>query len=105
MNATEQYRRECEARHVLKMPDDKREEYYKGVQGYRKQVGLDYLVAEVNRQREIEARNLLGQPDKAREDYYRNVLDTRGRESVDALIAEVKRQRRLTRQKETALEV
>lgn len=105
MNNSEAFRRETEARHVLNMPDERRQEYYKGVVAHRKQSGLDYLVAEVKRQTEIEARNVLGKPDKEREDYYRNVLDSRGRESVDYLIAEVKRQRKLMRQKETALEI
>ena len=104
-NNSESFRREAEARHVLKLPDDKRQEYYRGVLRERKQAGLDYLVSEVKRQTEIEAKNLLGKPDKEREDYYRNVLGTRGRESVDTLITEVKRQRKLMRQKETALEI
>lgn len=53
MNNSEQYRRECEARQVMKMPDDKRQEYYRGVLAHRKQKGVDYLIAEVKRQRKL----------------------------------------------------
>jgi hypothetical protein len=51
MNNSPEYRRECEARFVLKMPYDKRMEHYRGVLEKRKQKGLDELIAEVNRQR------------------------------------------------------
>jgi len=52
--STEQFRRECEARHVLKMSDDKRQEYYKGVQAKRGQKGIDELLTEVKKQRRLE---------------------------------------------------
>lgn len=53
MNNSEAFRRECEARQVLKMPDDKRQEYYQGVLKHRGQAGVDYLIAEVKRQRKL----------------------------------------------------
>lgn len=53
MNNSEQYRRECEARHVMKMPEEKRMEYYRGVLKNRGQNGVDYLIAEVKRQRKL----------------------------------------------------
>ena len=53
MNNSEQYRRECEARYALKLPDDKRQEYYRGVLKHRGQAGVDYLLDEVKRQRKL----------------------------------------------------
>lgn len=53
MNNSPEYRRECEARQVLKMPQDKRQEYYRGVLAHRKQNGVDALIAEVKRQRKL----------------------------------------------------
>lgn len=52
-NNSESFRRETEARHVLKMPDEKRQEYYQGVLKHRGQAGVDYLIAEVKRQRKL----------------------------------------------------
>lgn len=105
MNNTETFRREAEARHVLKMPDDKREEYYEGVRFHRKQAGLDYLVAEVNRQRAIEAGNVLKLSGPERKKYYQDVLESRGKDSMNALIAAVKRQYQKTQKKELELEI
>lgn len=48
---SEQHRRACEARYVLKMPDDKRQAYYQGVLEKRGQKGVDELIAEVKKQR------------------------------------------------------
>jgi len=47
---SEEWRRICEARYVMKMSDGKRREYYDGVFEKRKQKGLDDLINEVNRQ-------------------------------------------------------
>lgn len=52
-NNSESFRREAEARHVLKMPDEKRQEYYQGVLKHRGQSGVDYLITEVKRQRKL----------------------------------------------------
>lgn len=53
MNNSETFRRECEARHALKLPDEKRQEYYLGVLKERGQAGVDYLITEVKRQRKL----------------------------------------------------
>ena len=53
-NNSEQHRRECEARHVLKQSDDQRQEYYKGVQSKRGQKGIDDLLNEVKKQMRLE---------------------------------------------------
>ena len=50
MNNSPEYRLECEARHVMKMPYEKKRDYYAGVLRERKQKGLDELINEVNRQ-------------------------------------------------------
>ena len=54
ISSDEQHRRECEARHALKMPDDKRQAYYQGVLEKRGQKGVDELIAEVKKQRRAE---------------------------------------------------
>jgi hypothetical protein len=55
---SEQYRRQCEARAVLRMTKEQRRRHYEGVLLHRKQGGLDYLKEEVKRQwekkREVE---------------------------------------------------
>jgi len=51
MNNSEDFRRECEARHVLKMEYDKRMNYYKGVLEKRGQESVNELIAEVKKQR------------------------------------------------------
>jgi hypothetical protein len=53
---SEQNRRECEARAVLKMTTKQRDAHYDGVLLHRKQKGLDYLKEEVKRQWEIQKR-------------------------------------------------
>ena len=53
MNNTEQFRRECEARFVLKMSDGKRQAYYRGVEAKRGTDAAHELVAEVKRQRKL----------------------------------------------------
>lgn len=50
VTATEQHRRECEARGVLKMPKAQRVAYYEGVEKHRGIKGLQYLIEEVKRQ-------------------------------------------------------
>lgn len=50
MNNSPEFKRECEARFVMKMTHEKRREYYSGVLRERKQKGLDELINEVNRQ-------------------------------------------------------
>lgn len=52
-NNSEEFRRECEARQVMKWTDDHRQEYYKGVQSKRGQKAAEELVAEVKRQRRL----------------------------------------------------
>ena len=101
MNNSEQYRRECEAREVLKMNPDKREEFYKGVLNHRKQRGLDALVAEVKRQLKLEAGRVVLLSDEKRQEYYRNAFEARGQKGVDELIAEVKKLRRELAKKQT----
>jgi hypothetical protein len=51
MNNSEQHRRDCEARHVLKMNDTDRQEYYKGVIAKRGRVKVNELIDDVNRMR------------------------------------------------------
>lgn len=52
-----EFRRECEAKHVIKMDPIQREDFYKGVLLHRRQKGLDELVAEVKKQRKILAQS------------------------------------------------
>lgn len=56
MNTSEQWRKECEARQVLKWGREKRQEYYTGVQRERGVKAKDALIAEVNRQFRIAER-------------------------------------------------
>ena len=56
MNNTEQFRKECEARFVLKMSDGKRQAYYRGVEEKRGSAAAHELVAEVKRQRKLLAK-------------------------------------------------
>jgi len=92
MNNSEQYRKECEARQVLKMDYDKRQDYYKGVLSNRKQKGLDELKAEVATQ---EANQVLKLDYEARQEYYRNIQANIGQDAVETLVSAVKRQRKL----------
>jgi len=57
-NSSEQFRRECEARHALSMPDDKRQTHYQGVKDKRGQKAVDYLIEEVKRQRKLLSKEL-----------------------------------------------
>lgn len=50
MNNSPEFRLACEARFVMKMPHEKRRDYYAGVLRERTQKGLDELIHEVNRQ-------------------------------------------------------
>lgn len=52
--SSEEFRRECEARHVLKYPKEQRDAYYTGVQKIRGQKAADELVAEVKKQRNLQ---------------------------------------------------
>ena len=52
-NNTEQHRRECEARMVMRWTREHRQEYYKGVQSKRGQKATDELVAEVKKQYQL----------------------------------------------------
>jgi len=47
---TEAWRRECEARHVMRLPLEARRTYYAGVREKRGEPAMAELVAEVNRQ-------------------------------------------------------
>jgi len=47
---TEAWRRECEARHVMKLPLEARRTYYAGVREKRGEPSMAELIAEVNRQ-------------------------------------------------------
>lgn len=49
-NDSEQYRMECEARHVMEMSKEQRQEYYKGVQEKRGRDPMLELFDEVKRQ-------------------------------------------------------
>ncbi len=50
----EQHRHECEGRHVLKYPKEKRIAYYEAVQKIRGQKAVDELIAEVKRQHKLQ---------------------------------------------------
>jgi hypothetical protein len=50
MNDSEQFRHECEARHVMKMNKEQRQEYYKGAVLHRGQAAVSRLIDEVNSQ-------------------------------------------------------
>ena len=50
MNSTEQHRRECEAREVMRKGKNQRQEYYEAVKKARGQSAVDDLIAEVKRQ-------------------------------------------------------
>ena len=49
-NTTERHRRECEARHVMKLVHQARRDYYAGVRKQRGEAAMKELIAEVNRQ-------------------------------------------------------
>ena len=49
-DATERHRRECEARHAMKLAHLERRAYYAGVRKQRGEAALKELIAEVNRQ-------------------------------------------------------
>ena len=55
---SEQFRRECEARHVLTWPLEKRREYLAEVEKHRGVDGRQYLETEIRRQWEISGRRL-----------------------------------------------
>jgi hypothetical protein len=52
-NATERHRRECEARHAMKLAYLDRRAYYAGVRKQRGEAAMKELIAEVNRQWEM----------------------------------------------------
>jgi hypothetical protein len=54
MNDSPEFRRECEARHVMKMPYEQRRDFYAGVLRERKQKGLDELKEEIRRQYKLQ---------------------------------------------------
>lgn len=54
MNNSEQFRKECEARHALSMDDQKRQAYYQGVLGKRGEKAVNELLTEVKRQRKVD---------------------------------------------------
>ena len=56
MDNSPEFRRQCEARFVLKMSDGKRQAYYRGVEEKRGSAAAHELVAEVKRQRKLLAR-------------------------------------------------
>jgi len=51
MNNTEQYRRDCEARYVLKMSDARRKEFYEGALKHRGKEKVNQLINDVNQLR------------------------------------------------------
>lgn len=51
MNNSEEFRRECEARRVLKMGDEQRKSYYEGVLKHRGRERTNQLICDVNRMR------------------------------------------------------
>lgn len=53
----EQHRRECEARHVLKMSDDRRQEFYEGALKHRGREKVNQLIDDVNQLRRRERAN------------------------------------------------
>lgn len=53
MNNTEQYRRECEARQVLKWPKEKRQAHYEAIRVIRGDKATEELIAEVKRQHRL----------------------------------------------------
>lgn len=56
MNNSEEYRRQCEARQVLKWGREKRQEYYRGVEAKRGPAAASELIAEVKRQYKLQER-------------------------------------------------
>ena len=48
--SSEQFRRECEARHIMMFPKDRRKAYYQGVKEKRGEAAEKELIAEVKRQ-------------------------------------------------------
>ncbi|SOD42397.1 DUF7696 family protein [Nitrosovibrio sp. Nv4] len=53
MNDSEQHRRECEARYVMKMDDTRRQTYYEGVLKHRGKAKANELIDDVNAMRKI----------------------------------------------------
>lgn len=53
---SEQHRRECEARWVLKLPLTKRREYLESLEKPRGKAGREYLEAEIKKQWELRRR-------------------------------------------------
>lgn len=100
MNDSEEYRRACEAREVLKMSEEKRQQYYEGVKKHRGQKGVDYLAEAVTKQ---EPGHVLNMEHDERQAYYRGVQSSRGDQAANTLVSAVKRQRRLM--KENAVEM
>ena len=70
MDNSPEFRRQCEARFVLKMSDWERESYFKGVQEKRGERGLNELKAEFKAQ---EALVVLKMEQGERQAYYRGV--------------------------------
>lgn len=99
MNNSPEFRRECEARYVLKMDPDKREEFYRGARIKRGPNAVNELIKEVKKQ---EAQHVLKMNHAGRQEYYKVVLETQGRGEVNKLIAEVNKQRRRENSQEMA---
>lgn len=99
MNNSPEFRRECEARHVLKMSYENRQHFYEKAREKRGVVAVDELIKEVKRQ---EANHVLKMNRAARQEYYKVVLETRGRGEVNKLISEVNKQRRRENSQEMA---
>ncbi|SEO78401.1 hypothetical protein [Nitrosovibrio sp. Nv6] len=57
-NDSEEYRRECEARYVMKMGDERRNTYYQGVLQKRGKAKANELIDDVNRIRKKEKANV-----------------------------------------------
>jgi hypothetical protein len=51
---SDEYRKQCEARHVLSYPKEQRVAYYEAVKAIRGQKSLDELIAEVKRQHQLQ---------------------------------------------------
>lgn len=54
MNDSPEFRRECEAREVMKWPKEQRVAHYQAIKEIRGQKAADELVAEVKRQHQLQ---------------------------------------------------
>ncbi|MEO9231606.1 MAG: hypothetical protein ABI216_22010 [Devosia sp.] len=57
-NETEQHRRECEARQVMRMPGNERQAHYEAIGKIRGQMARSNLIDEVNKQYKIQQQKI-----------------------------------------------